>query len=263
MLQLILAHVLVSGCLPNWTIHYTVCCLYTQSVFEPGFLDTPLGSVNRDLTDFQCCFFVKKSLNPILCWQVSLLIAAKRCCRCHCNVVDSGSILNDKLCTGRRRKAPALWNLLYKQINVCWVYNQRARSCGGVTCSFYRKDLSRRADWIKGRGAGYTEGRQNQRHTRWTDTHKDVNRQILRQSLWINIIKNTLYTGRAETWRSGFAAKDGRRGEKLGYDCCWAGGWAGSKEGFNYALCRELQPWEGVCWGSCQKSKRPKDRQTF
>lgn len=68
-------------------------------MFELAFQDSPLASVKRDLTDrVDVVFFVKKSLNPILCWDASLLIAAKLCCQCHCHVADdSGSILNDKL----------------------------------------------------------------------------------------------------------------------------------------------------------------------
>lgn len=139
------ARLLVPGCSPNESIRYMTCHLCRQSLFRLGFLDTPLGSVNRDLTDRSSVVsFVKKSLNPILCWQVSLLIAAKRCCRCRRNVADSGSSLNgkfiSKLCARCRRKAPALWNLLYRQINACRVYNQRARSCRVVICGCKRKE---------------------------------------------------------------------------------------------------------------------------
>lgn len=63
----------------------------------PGVSRYPFGSVNRESANcFNVVFFVRKSLKPILRWQVSLLIAAKWCCRCHCEVADSGSVLNDK-----------------------------------------------------------------------------------------------------------------------------------------------------------------------
>lgn len=83
---------------------------------EPGLPGTPLGSVSRDFPCFNVVFFVRKSLNPSSAGKLPSYLT-QCCCRCHCNVADSGSILNDKLCTRCRREAPALWNLLRRRVN--------------------------------------------------------------------------------------------------------------------------------------------------